>query len=233
VVTPTFAAGLGVVIAAGLAYPTTRTVISYGGAPPVGGNPCQVDGCLTGVPGDGSLATASPGAPLAPPSAAAKDPDPSAAPGPGGGGAVASGAQPVMRYQTLRQWQSGFIGQVTIDPGGSAPPDWQLRLAYESAHIIGVWGGQWSPHGDHEVLVTPNSGSGHTSGGGDNVQVVVAVSGPPGPPSACAFDGRACRTGQVSGVRSSPRAGDSRQPTDSQQSTDSRQSTDQLRHRPR
>src|SRR5499426_4810998 len=58
VVTPTFAAGLGVVIAAVLAYPMTKTVISYGGAPPAGGQPCQVKGCVS-TPGDKGLATAS------------------------------------------------------------------------------------------------------------------------------------------------------------------------------
>lgn len=217
VVTPTFAAGLGVVVAAVLAYPMTRTVISYGGTPPVGGSPCPVEGCVSGAPGDGSLATASPGTRLAPPSAATR-PGPSAAPGPGGGGAVASGPQPVMQYQTLRQWQRGFIGEITItDPGGSAPGDWQLRLAYESAHIIGVWGGQWSPRDDHTVLVTPDSGGEHTEGGDGNVQVILAVSGSPGPPSECAFDGQTCRvgrTGQLSEPRDSPRPRDSSQPTD-------------------
>src|SRR5436189_3124642 len=60
VVTPTFAAGLGVVIAAGLAYPTTKTVISYGGTPPAGGEPCLVEGCAS-PGGSGDLATARPG----------------------------------------------------------------------------------------------------------------------------------------------------------------------------
>src|SRR5215472_10252742 len=56
VVTPTFAAGLGVVIAAAMSYPMTRTVISYGGTPPVGGSPCQVADCGTGMPdGSGAL----------------------------------------------------------------------------------------------------------------------------------------------------------------------------------
>ena len=73
-VTPTFAAGLGIVIAAGLAYPMTRTVISYGGTPPAGGQPCRVNGCVSGTPGDGGLATASPGRQLATLSPAMTDP---------------------------------------------------------------------------------------------------------------------------------------------------------------
>jgi Cellulose binding domain len=195
VVTPTFAAGLGVVIAAAMSYPMTRTVISYGGTPPVGGSRCQVTDCGTGAAdGNGSLATASPGSQLAPPTPAATHPDPSA-PATSGGGTAASSPRPAMQYQTLRQWQSGFIGQVTITVPGGAPDGWQLRLSYQSASIIGVWGGHWSPSGDHTVLVTPESGSTGGHGGGDSVQVILAVDGMPGPPSGCTFNGRACRPG--------------------------------------
>jgi hypothetical protein len=198
VVTPTFAAGLGVVIAAGMAYPMTKTVISYGGTPPAGGEPCPVEGCAT-PNGNGDLATASPGQRLESPPPAAPRPDPSASPAPGGEGALAAG-RPVMQYQTLRQWDSGFFGQVTItDTGGSAQASWQLRLSYDSAHIIGVWGGKWSPSGDHAVVVTPDSGDGTSHDGGSSVQVVLAVSGRAGPPSSCTFNGRTCQTGQADG----------------------------------
>jgi Cellulose binding domain len=193
VVTPTFAAGLGVVIAAAMAYPMTKTVISYGGTPPVGGTPCQLDGCVGGTDGSGSLGTASPGSPVGTPSPATTHPDPTAPLAPG---TVAAG-QPLMQYQTLRQWESGFIGQITIsDLSGSAPANWQLRLAYDSARIIGVWGGRWSSSGDHAVLVTPDTGDGNSHAGNGHVQVVVVVSGQPGPPSGCTFNGQACRAGQ-------------------------------------
>lgn len=198
-VTPTFAAGLGVVIAAVLAYPMTRTVISYGRTPPARIAPCVGDGCGSGTQdGGGSLATARPGKRLASPAPAAKHPQPSPAPATGGSGASAPGPQPVMHYQTLHQWQGGFVGEITITgPGVQASAHWQLRITYGSARIIGVWGGQWTPHGDHAVLVTPDGGNGPTDGGGDDVQVILAVSGSPGPPTGCAFDGRACRTGQA------------------------------------
>jgi Cellulose binding domain len=198
VVTPTFAAGLGVVIAAAMAYPMTKTVISYGGTPPAGEAPCAPDGCGSGTDGSGSLATASPGARLASPSPATTHLDPTAPLAPGAGTAAAG--QPLLQYQTLRQWESGFIGQITIsDLSGSAPANWQLRLAYDSARIIGVWGGRWSPSGDHAVLVTPDGGDGYAHSGDGHVQVVVVVSGHPGPPSGCAFNGHACRTGQSGG----------------------------------
>jgi hypothetical protein len=103
-----------------------------------------------------------------------------------------------MQYQTLRQWQSGFFGQVTItDTGGSAQASWQLHLSYDSAHIIGVWGGKWTASGDHTVIVTPDSGDGTSHGGSSSVQVVLAVSGRAGPPSSCEFNGRACQTSQT------------------------------------
>src|SRR5215831_8131942 len=165
-VTPTFAAGLGVVIAAVLAYPMTRTVISYGGAPPAGGQPCQVKGCVTSTPSDKGLATASPGQRLVTPSPSPRDPGTPASPAPAPGEAAASGPQPVMQYQTIRQWRSGFIGEITITrPGEQAPASWQLRLTYSSAHIFGVWGGRWTPSGEHAVLVTPDNADGPTSGG--------------------------------------------------------------------
>ena len=216
VVTPTFAAGLGVVIAAGMAYPMTKTVISYGGAPPAGGGSCLTAGCVGD--GSGDLATASPGERLETPSPAATSPDPSAVAAPSGGGTVAAGPPPVMQYQTLRQWQSGFFGQVTItDSGGAAQGNWQLHLSYDSAHIIGVWGGKWSASGDHAVVVTPDGGDGTSHNGSSSVQVVVAVSGQAGPPSGCTFNGRTCQAGQA-GDHSQPGGSPSQeQPSQEQQ----------------
>jgi len=197
VVTPTFAAGLGVVIAAAMAYPMTKTVISYGGTPPAGGARCRLDGCVGGTDGSGSLATASPGAQLRSPSRTT-DPGSAARSAPGAG-TVAAG-HPLMQYQTLRQWDGGFIGQITIsDVSGSVPAHWQLRLAYGSSRIIGVWGGKWSPSGDHAVLVTPDSADGNSRTGDGQIQVVVVVSGHPGPPSGCTFNGQACRISQSGG----------------------------------
>ena len=216
VVTPTFAAGLGVVIAAGMAYPMTKTVISYGGAPPAGGGSCLTAGCVGD--GSGELATASPGQRLESPPPAATSPDPSAAPAPSGGGTVAAGPPPVMQFQTLRQWESGFFGQVTItNTGGSAQANWQLHLSYDSAHIIGVWGGRWTESGDHSVTVTPDSGDGTSHDGSSSVQVVLAVSGRSGPPSSCEFNGRACQMSQT-GDHSQPWGSPSRQQPQSQPS---------------
>jgi hypothetical protein len=180
VVTPTFAVGLGVVIAAVLTYPMTRTVIRYGG-PRVGGGPCQVKGCPSSPPA-GKPAVAKPGLRIAPHSA-----------GPGAGGTA-----PEMRFQTLRRRPDGFIGKVTIiDPGMPPAAHWQLRLSYGPARITGIMGGEWTARGGHTILVTGGYGYRHFARDGGRVQVVFAVSGSkPRPPSGCVFDGRACQTGQ-------------------------------------
>lgn len=208
-VTPTFAASLGVVIAAVLAFPMTRTVISFGD-PKVGGHACPVVGCVTPTPG-GGLASARPGRRLVSPHPAVKDrhvagTSPHTQSSPGGG--TPPGGAPVMTYQTLHQWQDGFAAKITITgPGSSGPSGWSLQISYASARIIGVWGASWQPRGDHSVLIQPG-GDGHfqdgggdggpgggPGGGGGGIQVILAVSGAPSAPSGCVFDGHTCRVG--------------------------------------
>jgi cellulose binding protein with CBM2 domain len=193
-VTPTFAAGLGVVIAAVIAYPLTKAVISYGPAPPVAGHRCLVTACATTAPDGGGLATAKPGVRMPPsrlPSGQHRGmPVPPAAAGP----------RPVMTYQTVRQWQGGFAGQVTITmPAGPVPAGWRLRLSYRSAAIGSVTGGAWTARGPHVVIVTsPAPGDpdwpGVGSGAGE-IRIYLAVTGTPGPPTGCALNGQPCARG--------------------------------------
>jgi hypothetical protein len=196
-VTPTFAAGLGVVIAAIIAYPLTRTVISYGPEPPAAGHPCLVTGCATTAPDSGGLASAKPGLRLVPPRpphhrAAAARPSAAARP-------PANRPRPVMTYQTVHQGPSGFIGQVTITmPAGPVPASWRLRLSYRSAAISTVWGGVWTARGPHVVVVRPAAQGGLTgrpgAGAGD-IRIYLAVTGPPGPPTGCELNGQRCALG--------------------------------------
>jgi Cellulose binding domain len=204
-VTPTFAAGLGVVIAGVLALSTTRTVISFGNPQP-GGHACAVVGCVTPTP-SGGLATARPGRRLVAPRPAVKDRHTAGTSagtqsGPGG---TPPGDAPVMTYQPLRPWQDGFVAKITITgPGSSGASGWTLQLSYASAHIIGVWGARWQYQGAHSVLIQPGGdgyfgdGGGGGGGGGDGgsgIQVILAVSGAPGAPSGCVFNGHTCRSG--------------------------------------
>lgn len=192
VVTPTFAAGLGVVMAAVIAYPLTKTVISYGREPPAGGHPCRVAGCATTAPDSGGLASAKPGhfVPSRPRHHQA-----------GADGPAASGLRPVMTYRTLQQWPGGFVGQVTITmPTGAMPTSWRLRLSYPSAAIDNVWGGSWAPRGPHVVVVTSGQsdpawpGSSPSPGAG-NIRIFLTVTGPSRAPAGCELNGRPCARG--------------------------------------
>lgn len=206
VVTPTFAAGLGVVIAAGLVAPMTRNV-TYTAGPP--GLRCQHEGCVAPGAGAGILASASPGDRLLTPSkrparSAGRTPHPhpaaSGASGASGHGAssgsgVAAAKVTTMRYATLQQGDSGFIGKIVIAiPPGKATADWTLRFAYPDAHIVGVWGGQWTAVDAHTALVRPLDWQRATaSQDGQEVEILFsAVGTPAGRPPSCSFDGAAC-----------------------------------------
>jgi hypothetical protein len=194
-VTPTFAAGLGVVIAAVIAYPLTRAVISYGPEPPVAGHPCPVTACATTAPDGGGLASAKPGRRLVPPRPPPRHHRAALA------RPAAAGPRPVMTYQTLHQWPGSFAGQVTITmPAGPVPASWRLRLSYRSAIIARVWGGTWTARGPHVVVVRPPVPSGpapgvDSGGGPGDIRIYLEVTGPPGPPTGCEFNGRPCASG--------------------------------------
>ena len=72
VLTPTFAAGLGVVVAAFLAANMSRTVLHF--SAPIPGNQCPSGGCHVQEPHGGTLASARPGVHIRPSSPAASGP---------------------------------------------------------------------------------------------------------------------------------------------------------------
>jgi hypothetical protein len=217
-VTPTFAAGLGVVVAAGLAVSmTSRTVLHFSGPE---GKPCVVRGCATGVnrsPGAGTPASASPGKRLVP---ATLSPENSARPSPsftgGQGGEDSghhSGRHVVIDYETTQRFTWGFDGKITISGlSDSALSTWQLGFSYPGTRIVEVQGAQWQSTGDDSgVAQAETSGStghngsdsGHGGSGGsgqdssghggqNTVVITIAASGTPGAPSDCRFDNTTC-----------------------------------------
>jgi hypothetical protein len=192
-VTPTFAAGLGVVIAAVIAYPLTRAVISYVPEPPAAGHRCPVVACATAAPDSGGLATAKPG--LRMPSPRPTPQRHLAMPAP----PAAASPRPVMTYQTLRQWTGGFEAEVTIAlPTGPPPASWRLRLSYRSAVIDRVWGGAWTARSPHVAIVTPliqgQPGRPGVSPGAD-IRIYLEVTGVPRPPTGCELNGQHCTRG--------------------------------------
>lgn len=191
-VTPTFAAGLGVVVAAGLTLNMPRAVLHFGD--PDQGTPCAVRGCGHDVPGGGMLASAKPGVHLARPA-----PQGSAATGHGGavpspGPADQPGrGQVSVAYRTTQQFPGGFAGQITIFglPGPQQGP-WRLAFDYPGASILSVTGAHWQPTGPDAGVATGGPQAGPGQPGQDGVVITVTVSGQPANPSGCRFDDAPC-----------------------------------------
>jgi hypothetical protein len=181
-VTPTFAAGLGVVIAAVMVYPMSRMVFSYGAR-------CQAPGCGSGA---GALATPAPAQPgkqmgtNANP--ASQDPAQSSRPG---NGKFPPG-QPLVTYLTVSHWDGGFTGQITVKfQSRAAPANWNLWINYPMARIVSVSGGTWHVNTTHSGVI---SGTRPSSGAQElKVRFTVNSSEPGAPPAGCSFDGKSCR----------------------------------------
>ena len=199
-VTPTFAAGLGVVVAAGLAANMSKTVLHF--SSPFPGRQCPVGGCGVPRPHPGTLASARPGVPITPgrsPGTGADDR------GPGAMGGVAQlpgsgGHQVTISYQLTRQWSGGFADQIIIT--GMAGPQyrtWTLAFGYPGARITSVQGARWQP-GSTDWGVAKNTAGPDTAwpgepggpGGRDGVRLTVIVAGRPTQPVGCVFDGQPC-----------------------------------------
>jgi hypothetical protein len=182
-VTPTFAAGLGVVIAAVMVYPMSRMVFSYGAR-------CQAPGCGSGAGGGlGTSAPAQPGKQMGTNANPANQaPAQSSRPG---NGKFPPG-QPRVTYLTVSQWDGGFTGQITINfQSRSVPANWDLWINYPSARIVSVSGGTWHANTLHSGVV---SGASPSSGAQElKVGFTVGSSDPGGPPAGCSFDGKSCR----------------------------------------
>lgn len=207
-VTPTFAAGLGVLVAAGLAANMPRTVLHF--SSPVPGIQCSAGVCATEEPNSGTLASARPGVHIAPAS-------------PGRSGSTSAGshvagqrgghpghssgaaARVTVSYQLTHQWQGGFIDQISITGMDARRSSWSLALGYPGARVTNVLGVQWqatSPdagvaegYGDPEsggAGAPGGPGSQHGDGGSSWAQFTIVLDGPPMAPVGCDFDGTPC-----------------------------------------
>jgi hypothetical protein len=202
VVTPTFAAGLGIVVAAVLAL-QMHTVFNY--ASPNGAT-CQVAGCGINSQVGGHTA-AGPTHRLSTPGSAAAhsggngsashDKDAPAGGGGGGGGSSPVAAAPQLSYQTASQAHGGFAGTIVITfKPQFAHQRWRLRFSYPSDRILRVWAGRYLRirHSRHTALVALLSLGAHGSFP-RLVRVSIEVAGRPGPPLRCSFNGRGCHFG--------------------------------------
>lgn len=207
VVTPTFVAGLGVVVAAMLAYPM-QTVFNYA-APNAA--PCTAS-CGDSTKDGGEPASA-PGNKLSTPEPSATHsattrPGSAGQPGRRSGGGAGGHTQvspPQLSYQTSVRARWGFEGTVgiTFRPG-SARGTWWLRFGYPAARILKVWSaGRSLRHGTHSAAVASWDWPAQAVAGG-SLRVSIEVAGRPGPPPRCSFNGRPCRIIEHQGSQSLP-----------------------------
>jgi hypothetical protein len=186
VVTPTFVAGLGIVVAAALAAPTRSVTLSTA---PFEGSRCATAGCVPS--GKGTLATGPKPKRIVIP---ARIPVPGTAQGQPVTGA---GRNVLVQYRTLGQDQNGdFTGELILASRTSQPlGHWVLRFSYPG-DIVAVWHRPPLPPGQHSVTVSSadySSGSWGSWSDGHEVQIVFWVSGQPAAPSTCTVDGQTCR----------------------------------------
>jgi hypothetical protein len=207
VMTPTFAAGLGVVVAAFLAANMSRTVLHF--SAPIPGNQCTSGDCHVQKPHGGTLASARPGVHITPRVPPASGPATGLQPGgtasaAGGRGTPppSVGSQPVsITYQQVEQWPGGFADQITIRGlSRTRAGRWSLAFGYPGSRIAGVQGARWergSP-GSGVARGAAWPGWGQAQDSADPVRLLVVVNGRPGAPSGCTLDGAPCTFAQPS-----------------------------------
>jgi hypothetical protein len=116
VVTPTFAAGLGVVVAAFLAANMSRTVLHF--SAPIPGNQCSAGDCHAQEPHGGTLASARPGVHITPRVPAASGPVTAIQPG----GSQPGGSQSGVDQPAGSQPGGNQQGGTAAAAGGSGGP---------------------------------------------------------------------------------------------------------------
>jgi hypothetical protein len=203
VVTPTFAAGLGVVVAAVLAFPM-QTVFSYvaPGAAGPGGLTCGQGDCAHpphGRPspfgvGDGQISPGSlgSGAPDGGGTSGSSGTQPA---GSGGTGGSTTVTQPELSYKITSKWQGGFWGQITITFPGAVPASWHLRFGYPTGHILGMNPNSHLAPNGHAATVRSTDYADGPGSDGHVFAVGVGVQGVPTHPRRCSFDNQPCHIG--------------------------------------
>ena len=206
--TPWFAAGAGIVIAAALAV-NTPTALTYGPTGP--GGLCTTHSC-TGSrrPQPPQVTTASPGVAIRDPGAGAER----AGTAPDQPGATAMNAE--LSYHIF--WHSGRVFAAMITMPGAGKTGWSLQFEFSGAHIRHVTGARWHPSRDgaggtadgplpSRGQPSPASGPGQSGQSGTAAgpgtpnadQMVVVATGRPQTPSSCTLDGLSCHFGAPAG----------------------------------
>ena len=208
VVTPTFAAGLGVVVAAVLAYPM-QTVFSYvaPGATGQGGVLCGQGGCGheagakarparsaagTRAQGEAARSAAAAGPSTRLRRGASQDSDGAPATSGRGGSGGTTTALPQLSYKITSRWQGGFWGQIVITFPGTVPARWHLRFGYPGGRILGMNPDSHLAPNGHAATVSAADYPGGPGPGRRTVTVGVVSRASPTHPARCSFDGQIC-----------------------------------------
>jgi hypothetical protein len=199
VVTPTFAVGLGIVVAAAMAAPTGSVVLSM---KPYVGKVCPAGDC--GGTGNGTLASRPGTRRLVVP---ARVPTP--APGTGHGRSVSAtggAGRMLVQYRTSQAVSGRSAGLLTIASRTGQPlGSWTLTVSFPASdQIQQVWAGTSLPHGPHSATVTSGQLTQAGNGwggwqGGHAGQIVFVVSGPSAAPASCTINGQSCQLTVVQG----------------------------------
>lgn len=208
VVTPTFAAGLGVVVAAMLAYPMGTTIFNYAGPAET---PCQPAPAPCGLSTGGKAPALGSGNRMKTPSATAPHSGGNGStpgrPGSQNAGGRGQAGAPQLTYHTYSKGQWGFAGTIEITfQTRQAHDHWRLRFGYPSARILKVWAGRLLPHGAHSAQVGSWDWPGQALSDG-LVRVSIGVAGHPGPPHRCFFNGQPCHIVERTGAQRVPPGG--------------------------
>jgi hypothetical protein len=192
-VTPWFAAGVGILVAATLALVTPKhAVLTYGPIRP--GILCKHLRCTLPVPrhGPGSLAGAKPGiqlqlpkvrrSPAVPPAVTVR---PSTTRRP------ASQAEIAVHYVVIRHSHGTFLAVITVQSSRKLG-DWTLGFVIPGARISDVLGGKWQPSASGSGGVASGRPWPWTRSGPGTAKIVIFATGRPRAPAGCTFDGEGC-----------------------------------------
>lgn len=193
-VTPTFAAGLGVVVAAVLAYqlgaPSFRVSM-----PPWHGQRCATAGCAPAAGGGSPAVKGGQRLPVSAPKHRAVISAGRSVPS-GTGRRAAPDEDAAVTYHTTASWPGGFRGMLTVAfARGYRPGTWLLRFSYPSGRIERVWGQVRVQRQGAHTAVVAQPGAGWALARGQQISVSFQVAGVPGRPGRCFFDRLPCHIG--------------------------------------
>jgi hypothetical protein len=216
--TPTFAVGIGIIVAAALAYSTTQTHLVFSGGDPAcvsascttsithnnGGEPLRSSDQREHGASRGSRAAAGGaqeqqgansarvGSPGSPAGGHAGQPAGSRDPKTSAPG---TNRAPVIEYKTLRRWRGGFDAAVTLtNRSKTTITGWQLWLRYQTNQINRIWHAAWFPANSRAPasgLVVPQRGE-QLLKPGEVYRFEFQANGPAGSPIGCLFNGYRC-----------------------------------------